>query len=123
MIFNDTDGIYTYTYQQERNAECIACSPTSVVKTVAFRLADKLQAVVDFFCESTDYQMKAPGLTTTNSDGSNKTLYMQSVPALEQMTRPNLAKTLQELELADGQNLFVADSTTPNTMTFKLKLS
>ena len=123
MIFNDTDGIYTYTYQQERNTECIACSPASVVKTIVFKLADKLQTVVDFFCESADYQMKAPCLTATNLDGSNKTLYMQSVPSLEQMTRPNLVKSLEELQLEDGQNLFVADSTTPNTMTFKLKLS
>lgn len=123
MIFNDTDGIYTYTYQQERNPECIACSPASVVKTVAFKYDDKLQAVVDFFCESPDYQMKAPCLAATNPDGSNKTLYMQSVPSLEQMTRPNLARTLSELLLVDGQNLFVADSTTPNTMTFRLKLS
>ena len=123
MIFNDTDGIYTYTYEQERNAECVACSPTNVVKTVTFRPTDKLQDVVDFFCESADYQMKAPCLATTGADGTNKTLYMQSIPSLEQMTRPNLTKTLKELDLVDGQNLFVADSTTPNTMMFKLNLS
>lgn len=121
MIFNDTDGIYTYTYEQEKNPECIACS--SIVKTVEFKSNDKLQDIINYFCESADYQMKAPCLTTTDSDGNNQTLYIQSIPSLEQMTKINLKKTLKELNLENGQNLFVADSTSPNTMTFQLKLS
>lgn len=26
MVFNDTDGIYTYTYEAERKTDCLACS-------------------------------------------------------------------------------------------------
>ena len=121
MIFNDTDGIYTYTYEQEKNPECIACS--SIAKQIEFKFTDKLQQIVDFLCESNDHQMKAPCLTTTDSDGNNQTLYIQSVASLEQVTRPNLTKTLKELKLQNGQQIFVADSTSPNTMTFQLKLS
>lgn len=121
MIFNDTDGIYTYTYEQEKNAECIACS--SVLQKIQFKFSDKLQDVVNFLCESNDYQMKAPCLTTTDQAGNNQTLYIQSVASLERETKANLNKTLKELHLQNGQHIFVADSTSPNTMTFQLKLS
>lgn len=26
MVFNDTEGIYTYVYEQEKNENCLACS-------------------------------------------------------------------------------------------------
>jgi ubiquitin-activating enzyme E1 C len=29
MIFNDSDGIYTYAYEAMRNEECLACSQKS----------------------------------------------------------------------------------------------
>ncbi|OXB68115.1 hypothetical protein ASZ78_014576, partial [Callipepla squamata] len=62
LVFNDVDGLYTYTFEAER-------------KTVA---------------------------------------------SIEERTRPNLSKTLKELGLVDGQELAVADVTTPQTMLFKL---
>ena len=39
------------------------------------------------------------------------------------MTRPNLDKTLAELGLECGQEILVADVTSPQTMVFKLQLS
>ena len=120
MIFNDTDGIYTYTYEQEKNSDCIACS--SVTKIIEFKHSAKLQEIIDFFCESNDYQMKAPCLTTADTNGQNQTLYIQSIASLEQATRSNLSKTLKELNLGNGQKIFVADSTSPSTMTFQLRL-
>ncbi|TNN41435.1 NEDD8-activating enzyme E1 catalytic subunit [Liparis tanakae] len=62
MVFNDVDGLYTYTFEAER----------------------------------------------------------KSVASIEQRTRPNLSKTLKELGLSDGQELAVADATTPQTMLFRL---
>ncbi|KTF85371.1 hypothetical protein cypCar_00022369 [Cyprinus carpio] len=64
-------------------------------------------------------QMKSPAITTT-LDGKNKTLYLQTVASIEERTRPNLSKTLKELGLVDGQELAVADVTTPQTVLFKL---
>lgn len=66
--------------------------------------------------------MKSPCITTTNQYGNNRTLYFPSIPSLELNTRPNLSKTLKELDLEDGQKIFIADSTSPNTMTFELIL-
>lgn len=78
--------------------------------------------MIDYLVESNEYQMKSPGVTTTREDGRNRTLYIQSVPSLEAKTRDNLKKTLEELELKDGQEVNVSDVTSPNTLIFILKL-
>uniref|UniRef100_A0AAX7UEM9 NEDD8-activating enzyme E1 catalytic subunit n=1 Tax=Astatotilapia calliptera TaxID=8154 RepID=A0AAX7UEM9_ASTCA len=117
MVFNDVDGLYTYTFEAERKENCSACS--QVPSDLHFSPSSKLQEVLDYLTESTSVQMKSPAITTT-MDGKNKTLYLQSVASIEQRTRPNLAKTLKELGLADGQELAVADVTTPQTVLFKL---
>jgi ubiquitin-activating enzyme E1 C len=68
--------------------------------------------------------MKSPGLTAPKENGSgSKTLYMSSIKSIEQMTRPNLEKTLSELGLLNGQEILVTDITSPNTIIFNLKLS
>lgn len=118
LVFNDTDGIYTYTYAAERKADCVACS--QIPKTLAFQEATPLRAVLEHLSDV--FQMKNPGVTTTDGRGRNRTLYLPSVSSIELMTRPNLKKTLTELELKDGSQLVVADSTTPNSIVFILKV-
>lgn len=120
MVFNDTDGIYSYTYEQERSAHCLVCS--NVPRTLEFKDSDRLQTIVDFLCQSATFQMKSPALTTNDDAGANRTLYLSTIPVLEQQTRPNLRRTLRELDLRDGQTLFVADPTTPSTVVFTLRL-
>lgn len=63
--------------------------------------------------------MKAPGITTS-AGGRTRTLYMSKVASIEKQTRDNLKKSLRELGLFHGCDLFVADDTTPNTVTVKL---
>lgn len=65
-------------------------------------------------------QMKSPGLTTL-VNGRNKTLYMPHVSSIEEATRPNLKKTLEELGLENGSELVVADPTSPASIVFQLK--
>ncbi|KAL3853182.1 hypothetical protein ACJMK2_016747 [Sinanodonta woodiana] len=119
MNFNDTEGIYTYTFEAEKKENCMACS--SIPQTFAFSETDKLKDIIDYLIESPAYQMKSPGITTS-VNGKNKTLYMQTVKSIEEKTRENLKKTLKELGLVDGQELYVADPTTPNSLTFRLNL-
>jgi ubiquitin-activating enzyme E1 C len=119
MVFNDTDGIYTYVYAQERNENCLACSRRP--QRLEFAGSARLQELVDHLVSSPDLQMKAPGLTTSVG-GKNKTLYMQSVPSIEAATKKNLKLSLAELGLVDGSELVVADSTTPNSIVFTLRL-
>lgn len=46
---------------------------------------------------------------------------MSTLKSIEEQTRANLTMSLGELELRDGQQIIVADQTTPNTITIKLK--
>lgn len=120
MVFNDTDGMYTYVYEQERNENCLACSRRP--QRLEFPATARLQEVVDHLVNSPTYQMRAPGLTTSIG-GKNKTLYMQSVASIEAATKKNLKLSLAELGLVDGSELVVADSTTPVSIEFILKLT
>lgn len=120
MVFNNTDGLYTYTYSAEKKEDCIVCS--NKPQQIEFRSTDTLQDIIDYLINSAKYQMKSPGITTTKPDGGNRTLYMKSVASIEEMTKPNLKKTLIDLNLCDGQQLIVADETAPNALTFVLKM-
>ncbi|RWS12304.1 NEDD8-activating enzyme E1 catalytic subunit-like isoform X2 [Dinothrombium tinctorium] len=119
MMFNDVDGIYSHTYEAERNENCPACSNTP--QDLFCSIDDKLETIINYLKESPKYQMHSPGITTA-VDGKNKTLYIQSVASIEEKTRPNLKKTLRELGLENGQMLFVADVTSPNSFIFVLKI-
>lgn len=83
-------GIYTYAYEAERNENCVVCS--QIPKTLVFHENTRLQEVMEHL--STTYQMKGPGITTTDDHGRNKTLYLPNISSIEERTRPNLKKTL-----------------------------
>uniref|UniRef100_A0A8C5XV59 NEDD8-activating enzyme E1 catalytic subunit n=1 Tax=Microcebus murinus TaxID=30608 RepID=A0A8C5XV59_MICMU len=117
LVFNDVDGLYTYTFEAERKENCPACS--QLPQNIQFSPSAKLQEVLDYLTNSASLQMKSPAITAT-LEGRNRTLYLQSVTSIEERTRPNLSKTLKELGLVDGQELAVADVTTPQTVLFKL---
>ena len=59
---------------------------------------------------------------TTSVGGKNKTLYIQTVSSIEERTRPNLKLSLVDLGLQDGSELVVADSTSPASVVFVLKI-
>lgn len=120
MMFNDVDGIYSYTFQTEKNVQCIACSqiPRSLEIKEPHKM--KLKNLMELLCDSSSFQMKNPALTTT-INGKNKTLYMPGIKSIEEQTRENLNKTLVDLGLVDGSELMVTDATTPTPYTIKLK--
>ncbi|XP_053705476.1 NEDD8-activating enzyme E1 catalytic subunit isoform X1 [Synchiropus splendidus] len=120
LVFNDVDGLYTYTFEAERKENCSACS--QVPQDLQFSPSAKLQEVLEYLTGHASLQMKSPAITTT-LEGKNKTLYLQSIKSIEERTRPNLCKTLKELGLSDGQELAVADVTTPQTVLFKLNFT
>lgn len=120
MVFNDVDGIYTYTYEAEKKEACLACSQVPHTLNIKDPNKMKLKDIVQLLCESASFQMKNPGLTTT-INGKNKTLYMSTIKSIEEHTRENLNKSLVELGLTDSSEIMVADLTTPNTMLLKLK--
>lgn len=117
MVFNDSEGIYTYAYEPERKEDCLACSQKA--KEINISGDAKLKDFLDILVQEASYQMKNPG-ATTSINGKNKTLYMSNVSSIEEATRPNLKKSLKELGLESGCEVVVADITTPLPLVFKL---
>jgi len=120
MNFNDTEGIYTYTFEAEKKDDCAACS--QVPQPLPFPEDAQLDDVLTFLKENAMFQLKSPGITTM-LNGKNKTLYMSTVKSIEEATKPNLKKTLAELGLEDGQEIYVADPTSPSALIFRLQLA
>lgn len=48
---------------------------------------------------------------------------MSSIKSIEERTKDNLKKKITELGLYNGADILVADATTPNTVTIKLKFT
>jgi len=119
MVFNDSDGVYTYVYEQERNPDCIVCSRRP--QKLEFKATTPLKDVLEFLENSAVYQMKSPGATTTIG-GKNKTLYMKTPASIEEATRKNLKLSLSDLGLSDGCQIVVADPTSPSALVFQLKI-
>lgn len=119
MVFNNVDGIYTYSYEAEKKPDCLACSQKAKILEIA-STDIKLQELIDLLSENPAFQMKRPGITTY-INGKSRTLYLPTVASIEERTRDNLKKTLVELGLENGSEIMVADVTSPNTMVFILK--
>ena len=117
LVFNDSNGIYTYAYEAERKEGCYACSQQA--HPIEISGEAKLQDFIDRLTSDPSFQLKNPGLTTS-IEGKFKTLYMATVKSIEAATRPNLKKSLVELGLQSKCEVVVADSTSPKTLTFKL---
>lgn len=122
MVFNDVDGIYTYSYQAEKKEDCLVCSQKPQILEIRDPHRMKLKNLLEILSQSAAYQMKNPGLTTI-IDGKNKTLYMATIQSIEERTRVNLDKTLIELGIKDGQEVLVADVTSPTTSVLVLKFT
>ncbi|XP_001633684.2 NEDD8-activating enzyme E1 catalytic subunit isoform X2 [Nematostella vectensis] len=120
VVFNDTDGLYTYPFEAEKKEDCPACSQRP--QSLTFQEDATLKDLFTFLCEDPKYQMKQPGLTTM-FNGKNKTLYMPSVKSIEEKTRVNLAKQLKDLGISDGHEIVVADVTTPKSIICRIYYS
>ncbi|KAL7291826.1 hypothetical protein TKK_0014607 [Trichogramma kaykai] len=121
MVFSNTDGIYTFSYEAEKNENCLSCSHS--IKEVPLKSLDvKLKEFIDILKYDNAFQLKNPSITAKIS-GKNKTLYVENIASLEEQTRQNLSKSLFELGISNQTDLIVADSTAPSTFTFKVKVS
>lgn len=120
-VFNDADGIYTFTYEAERKSDCITCSHSAAKYLDVDDMNMRLEKIIDLLAEHPQYQMKNPALTI-ELDGKRKTLYMPNVPSIELKTKPNLKMTLEQLGIADGCKLLVADVTNPKAIEIILRI-
>lgn len=122
MMFNDVDGVYTYTYEAEKKDDCIVCSPAFRPKYVDVpHDGMKLSEIIEYLSEN-QYQMKNPGIVAVFPE-KNRTLYISNVPSIEKTTKDNLKKTLKELNLINGTKLIITDSTRPLPLEIILRFS
>ena len=117
MMYSGNDSIYTYTFKHERKDDCPVCSETEQARPLPTDLGMTLGDFLDSFRERPEAQLKQPSIRA-----EGKTLYMQSPPSLEAQTRPNLDKTLNDLNLEHGFEVAITDPAFP-TLSFRFTLT
>lgn len=119
MMYTGDDGMYTFTFQHEKNSFCPVCSNKAI--QIKFDMSLRLQDFIEFLKESPQFQCKKPSLR-----GVSKTLYMEAPPQLREETSSNLKLPLSELleTVPDSRNLeyfiHVTDPTIPHSITLHL---
>lgn len=116
MMYSGNDSIYTYTFKHEKKEDCPVCGVQS--RPLEVNPAATLQDVIDSFAVRPEAQLKKPSIRA-----EGKTLYMQFPQGLEEQTRPNLAKTIEELGLENGQQVVVTDPAFPLEFNFYLQFT
>ncbi|XP_047740261.1 NEDD8-activating enzyme E1 catalytic subunit-like [Hyalella azteca] len=105
-VFNDADGIYTYTYEHEKKSTCLVCS--QVPQELSMAPTDSLQNLIDKLKDSPQYQVSVTAYTDNIS--------VKKIELKAKIKKSNLG-------LSDGVQLAVADVTSPNSIIFNLRLS
>ncbi|ETS87274.1 hypothetical protein PFICI_01102 [Pestalotiopsis fici W106-1] len=108
MSYDGTEGIYTNTFQYEKKEDCPVCG--NLAKPLKVDPKWKLQELLDSLATNAAAQLKKPSIRA-----EEKSLYMQFPPQLEELTRPNLEKSLAEdLGLVHGSEIAITDTAFPN---------
>ncbi|KAI5294133.1 hypothetical protein KEM52_004638 [Ascosphaera acerosa] len=101
MMYAGEEGVYTYTFAPERKADCPVCGTLARKIQVAPRMT--LAEFMALLQARPEAQLKKPSLRT-----ERRTLYQQFPPQLEESTRPNLQKRMDEL-VVQGEEIAVSD--------------
>ncbi|KAI6791062.1 putative NEDD8 activating enzyme [Hortaea werneckii] len=101
MLYTGDAGIYTYTFEHQKKDDCPVCG--NLPKDMSLNPEQSLGELVESLAERPESQLKKPNLRT-----EEKTLYYSTPAGLEEATRSNLKRKLNEL-LADGEEFAVSD--------------
>lgn len=112
MMYTGDESVYTYTFQHMKKSDCPVCG--NLAKNLEVDSKFTLQDFIESLAERPEAQLKKPTIRT-----EAKSLYYQSPPALEEQTRPNLSKKLNEL-VSDGEEVAISDPAFQITFKFKL---
>ncbi len=117
MMYNGTQGVYSYTYRYEKRPDCPVCGvPT--VKEMAFPAESTLAEYLEVLAEDADLQSRSPFLRTVEG----KTLFASAPDMLRKATEKNLTMKMREL-ICSGTRLTLTDQTLPMPRTIALKLN
>mmetsp|Transcript_34039 Transcript_34039/g.43830 ORF Transcript_34039/g.43830 Transcript_34039/m.43830 type:complete len:116 (-) Transcript_34039:453-800(-) len=106
MMYMGSEGIHSHTFVYEQKSTCPVC--TTHTHHLSLPSTTTLNAMLQQLCDG-EFRLKAPSITS-----SSKTLYMRKPVALENATRGNLEKPLNEL-IDSGEDLVVTDPVFPDT--------
>ncbi|KAJ5093515.1 hypothetical protein N7456_009376 [Penicillium angulare] len=112
MMYAGEEGVYTYTFEAEKKADCPVCG--NLARNMDVDPNMTLGDFIDSLGEKAEAQLKKPSMRT-----EEKTLYQRFPPQLEEHTRPNLVLKLSEL-LENGQEIAVSDPA--YTIDFRFRL-
>lgn len=112
MTYSGDEGIYTYKFEYERKPDCPVCG--NLPKTLHVDSKTTLGQFIESLGERPEAQLKKPTLRSESTS-----LYSQFPPSLEEQTRPNLEKALEDL-LSNGEEIAVSDPAF--TIAFRFKI-
>lgn len=112
MMYSGDEGVYTYTFENERKPDCPVCG--NLAKAINVNPEMTLQDFLDNLGERPEAQLKKPSIRS----GSG-TLYMRFPQSLEVQTRHNLGKKLKDL-VSNGEEVGVSDPAFSISFKFKL---
>ncbi|KAJ1954954.1 NEDD8 activating enzyme [Linderina pennispora] len=108
MFYSGDIGIHSHTFELEKSPDCLVCGNQQASVRVAKDAT--LEQLIEQLKEDSVLRLKAPTLTFGTAS-----LYFQNPPALEEETRPNLAKKVADL-VPDQSTLTVTDPTLPTSL-------
>ncbi|KAG5363741.1 NEDD8-activating enzyme E1 catalytic subunit [Yarrowia sp. B02] len=109
MMYSGDNSVYTYTFEHQKRPDCPVCG-IQVMKYVV-KKGETLENLIERLREDPAVKVKNPSLRT-----ASKSLYMAQPKELEEMTRGNLVKGVEEL--VGEEEVVVTDEQLP----FSLRL-
>ncbi|EFA86599.1 ubiquitin-activating enzyme E1C [Heterostelium album PN500] len=108
MMYNGQQSVYTYTFNYEVKEGCAVCGSNIVSYEVSPKTL--LSTFLEDISKDSRFQFKKPSL---RCNGRN--LYMQGL--LHQSTVPNLEKSLEDLQVGEGDEITITDPSLPVSIT------
>jgi ubiquitin-activating enzyme E1 C len=119
LNFNNSEGVYTFSYEQERNPDCPTCSRKP--RPLKIGECSKFKDILRYLEEEPSLQLKNPSILLSHGDRAS-TLWMPKVEAIQSQCRDNFLQPLSSLDIVSGSVLEVQDESTPIGLTFHVEL-
>jgi len=120
LMYMGQTGVYTYTFEYEKNPNCMVCGGKELVMEVSSKLL--LKELLEKLGTDPRYQLTRPSVT-----GSKGVIFMGNPAVLRKAHEHKLEKSLGELfemgVLVAGEPLTVTDPTLPSKLQMTLKLT
>lgn len=115
MMYAGDSSVYTFTYEYHRKPDCAVCGNN--LKHMTVPGSKTLEEFIEMLGAHPDIKANKPSLRS-----ESMSLYFQQPPQLEEMTRKNLSKRLDEL-IQNGEQVTVSDRNLPFPVIVKVQLS